>query len=160
MRPPSSVQFKLYLCARKCPYALHPVSQTFPQRCLWNNSNARLIDDGPVYSPFKEDRRALSLPAPNSSRRSTVWCPWLLCPQVVSQAPQHFRSSETQVTCAGCFVPQSVCLVISLHPGLSRAVGYTQRSFSKVDVDHWHIYASLGFPFKFCSKLIESAISI
>ena len=26
-----------------------------------------------------------------------------LWPQVVSQAPQHFRSSETQTTCDGCF---------------------------------------------------------
>ena len=26
-----------------------------------------------------------------------------LCPQVVSQAPQHFRPSETQATCGGCF---------------------------------------------------------
>ena len=32
----SSVQFssRWYLCARKSPYALHPVSQKFPQRCF------------------------------------------------------------------------------------------------------------------------------
>ena len=32
----SSVQFssRWYLCARKSPYALHPVSQKFPQLCL------------------------------------------------------------------------------------------------------------------------------
>ena len=31
-----SVQFssKWYLCTRKCPYALHPVSQNFPQSCF------------------------------------------------------------------------------------------------------------------------------
>ena len=39
-----------YLCARKSPYALHPVSQTFPQRCPLNSSNVRLIDDGPLSS--------------------------------------------------------------------------------------------------------------
>ena len=41
----SSVQFssRWYLCARKSPYAFHPVSQTFSQRCLWNGSNVRLI---------------------------------------------------------------------------------------------------------------------
>ena len=152
MRPPSSVQFKLYLCARKCPYALHPVSQMFPQCCLWNSYNARLIVGGPVYSPFKEDRRALSLFASNSSRRSMVWRPWLLCPQVVSQAPQHFKSSETQVTCADCFIPQSACSVISLHPGLSRAVGYTQ--FER-DVDHWHmpVWAS-------CSNSVASSLNL
>ena len=40
----------LYLCARKSPYALHPVSQEFPQLCVWNGSNVRLIDDGPLSS--------------------------------------------------------------------------------------------------------------
>ena len=39
-----------YLCARKSPYAPHPVSQTFPQRCLWNGFNVCLIDDGSLSS--------------------------------------------------------------------------------------------------------------
>ena len=30
-----------YPCARKGSYALHPFSQTFPQRCRWNSSNDR-----------------------------------------------------------------------------------------------------------------------
>ena len=49
--------------------------------------------------PFKEDRLALPLSMPLSSRWSVVWCP---CPQVVSQASQHFRSSEKQATSEGC----------------------------------------------------------
>ena len=48
------VQFssRWHLCARKSPYyyALHPVSQKFPQRCISNGSNVRLIDDGPLSS--------------------------------------------------------------------------------------------------------------
>ena len=60
-----------------------------------------------------------------------------LCPQVVSQAPQHFTSSETQATCDGCFARQSVCSAISLPSGMSRAVD--PQKFSKVDVDHRHI---------------------
>ena len=52
----------------------------------------------------------------------------------VSQVPQRFRSSETQATCGGCFSRQSICSVISLHSGMSRAVH--QREFSKVDVEH------------------------
>jgi len=46
----SSVQFssRWYLCARKSPYALHPVSQKFPQRCLSGGSSVRLTDDGPL----------------------------------------------------------------------------------------------------------------
>ena len=38
-----------------------------------------------------------------------------LCPQVVSGAPQHFRSSEKQTTCEGCFASQSICSVVFLH---------------------------------------------
>ena len=47
-----SVQFipRWYLCAQESPYALHPVSQKFPQSCLWNSSNVRLTDDGPLSS--------------------------------------------------------------------------------------------------------------
>ena len=45
-----SVMFssRWYLCARKGPYGLHLVSQTFLQRCRSNGSNVRLIDDGPL----------------------------------------------------------------------------------------------------------------
>ena len=44
-----------------------------------------------------------------------------LCSQVVSQAPQHFRSSEIEATCDDCFAHQSICSVISLH-SMSRTV--------------------------------------
>jgi len=71
--------------------------------------------------PLKKDRLALPLSTPLSSGRSMMWC-LALCPQVVSQAPQHFRSSEKQATCEGCFARQFTCSVISLHYGMSRAV--------------------------------------
>ena len=38
-----------------------------------------------------------------------------LRPQVVSQAPQHLRSSEKQTTYECYFASQCVCSVISLH---------------------------------------------
>ena len=60
-----------------------------------------------------------------------------LCPQVVSQDSQHFRSSEKQGTSEGCFTRQSICSVISLHSNMSRVVH--PQEFSKVDVDHRHI---------------------
>ena len=59
--------------------------------------------------PFKEDRLALPLSAPLSSRLSMVWCPLALCPHVVSQASQHLRFSEKQAACEGCFARQSLC---------------------------------------------------
>ena len=77
-----------------------------------------------------------------------------LCPQVVSQAPQYLRSSEKQATCEGCFSRQSVCSVISLHSGMSRAVH--RQEFSEVDVDHWRIPVSLGFPFQFSLPLFSA----
>ena len=45
-----------------------------------------------------------------------------LCSQVVSQAPQHLRSFEKQVTCEGCFACQRVCSVISLRSGMRLCV--------------------------------------
>ena len=38
-----------------------------------------------------------------------------LCLLVVSQTPQHFRSSQIQTTCDGCFFHQSISSLISLH---------------------------------------------
>ena len=84
-----------------------------------------------------------------------------LCLQVVSQAPQHFRSSEKQAACEGCFACQSVCSVISLHPSTSGAAH--PHEFSKVDVSHRRGHSSLGFPFHFslsCSKPTESVCPV
>ena len=95
---------------------------------------------------FKEARLALPLSTSLSSRRSMVWMSLALYPQVESQAPQHFISSEKQATCKGCFclpiyvccfARQSMCLVIFLHSGMSRAVH--PQELPKVDVDHWRI---------------------
>ena len=58
-----------------------------------------------------------------------------LCPQIVSQAPQHFRSSEAQATCDGCFAPQTTWLVIYLDSGTSSTV--CPQESSKLDVEHW-----------------------
>ena len=69
--------------------------------------------------PFKEDRLMLPLPTHIPSRQSMVLMSVVLCPQVVSQAPQHFRPSEKQGTCEGCFARQSINSVISLHSGMT-----------------------------------------
>ena len=65
-----------------------------------------------------------------------------LCPQVVSQASQHFRSSEKQATRDGCFARQSVCSVASLHSGMSKAVH--PQELSKVDVDQQMTSVTVG----------------
>ena len=61
---------------------------------------------------------------------NAVWYLLALCPHIVSRAPQHVISSETQATCDDCFARQSVCSVVSLHSGMSRAVH--PQEFSKV----------------------------
>ena len=105
-----SVQFssRWYLCAWKSPYALHPVSQKFPQRCIWNSSKIRVIDDG-LLSSYQ--RRLSSISFSHASLLQVIdgVMPSALCPQVVSQAPRHFRPSEKQATCDGCFARQSIC---------------------------------------------------
>ena len=53
----------------------------------------------------------------------------------------------------GCFACQSICLVISFHSGMSRAV--QPQEFSKVAVNHWHIPVWVSHS-AFCSKLTES----
>ena len=82
--------------------ALNPGSQMFPQRCLWNSSNVRLTDDGPLSSFQGRSSSASSFHA--SLIDGVMFL--ALCSQVMSQAPQHFRSSETQATCdQWLFVP-------------------------------------------------------
>ena len=79
-----------------------------------------------------------------------------LCPQVVSQASHHFRSSEKHATCEGCFARQSVCSVVSLHSGMSRAV-HPQEFFGRWMSTINTFRSGLPIPlFTFCSKLIKS----
>ena len=146
----SSVQFssRWYLCPRKSPYALHPVSEKFPQRCLWNSSKVRLNDDGPLSSFQGRSSSASSFHASLLQPIDGVMS-LALRPQVVFQASQHFRSSEKQALCEGCFARQSIYSVIYLHSSVSRAVH--PQAFSKVDVDYWHIplWANSHFTFHF-----------
>ena len=114
----SSFEFsaRWYLCARESPYALHHVSHEFPQCCISKSSNVGLMmfDNGPFSS---SQGRSLSASLFYASPLQAITCVMslALCPQVVSQAPQHFRSSETQAACEGCFARQSICSVISFE---------------------------------------------
>ena len=145
----SSVQFKMVSMRSEPPYALHPISQKFPQRCLRNGSKVRLIDDGPLSSFQGRSSSASSFNASLLQAINGVM-PLALCPQVVSQASQRFRSSEKQATCEGCFARQCICSVVSLHSGMSRSF---RRWMLTIDT----FQSGLPVPlFTFCSKLIES----
>ena len=95
-----------------------------------------------ISRPFKKDRLALPLSMSLA-----------LCPQLVSQASQHFRSSEKQAISEGCFSLQPICLIISLDSGMSMAVHPLE--FSKVNLDHRVIPAWVSHS-TFCSNLLES----
>ena len=105
----SSVQFRsrCYPCARESPHALHPVTLEFPPWCLWNNSNVSLIDDGPFSS---SQGRSLTSSSFDVSLLRAIYgvMSLALCPQVVSQAPQRLKSSETKAACAGCCARQTI----------------------------------------------------
>ena len=131
----SIVQFSSwwYLCARKTPYALHPVSRNIPQRCFWNSSDVCLTDDGPlssfqVRSSSASSFRVFLLQAIDAVM-SLALCPqvclkllntlyireashlWeLLCPPLYLFG--NFQVSK-QATCQGCFARQYICSVIS-----------------------------------------------
>ena len=123
---------------RKSPYALSEDSLTFAFEAIRMFVWLTMA----LSRPFSEGRRALPLSTPLSSRRSMAWVPWLCaCPQVVSQAPQHFRSSETQVSCDCYFSRHSICSVVSLHSGVFRAVH--PQAFPKVPI--WAFHSTFHF---------------
>ena len=106
-------------------YTLHPVCKKFPQLCLSCGSNVRPIDDGPLSSFQGRSSSASSFHASLFQAISGAMSS-ALCPQVVSQASQHFKSSEQPATCEGCFARQSISSVISLE---TRSMPYVSSLF-------------------------------
>ena len=108
----SSVHFKVVSMRWKSLslYVLPLVSRKFPQRCLWNGSNVcqySLIDDDPLLSFQGRSSSASSFHASLFQAIRGFVMSLALCPQVVSQAFQHFRSSQKQATC-GVALPASL----------------------------------------------------
>ena len=87
-----SVQFKT--CTWKSRCALHPISLKFFQHCFWNTV--------PAFVWLMTALSVLSKKISTSSFHASLLqaidgaMSLALCPQVVSQAPQHFSSSQTQ----------------------------------------------------------------
>ena len=83
-----SVQFRSgwYLCARKSPYVLHPVSQKFPQHCRWNGSNVLSHWRWPSLVLLRKIIQRFLFPRLSPPGVMSL----ALCLQVVSQASQHF----------------------------------------------------------------------
>ena len=111
----SSIQFKMVSMLSEKPIcAPHRLSlRSFPNVTFETVYNVRLTDDGPLSSFQGRSSSASSFHASVLQEIDGVML-LALCPQVVFQAPQQFRSSAKQA---------SVCApVMSLHSGMSRAV--------------------------------------
>ena len=96
----SSVQDGIiYICTQKSPYIMqsNPSLRIFLMSPL-KQFNNHLIDDGPLSS---FERRYFSASSFHASLLQAIdgVMSLALCPQVVSQAPQYFRSFEKKDTC-------------------------------------------------------------
>ena len=135
----------------------NPTIRSTPSLGSYHNvafETVRLTDDGPLLS-FQG----------RSSSASSFYCCLLqaidcvmslaLCPQVVSQAPQHFRSSEKLATCEGCFFPAS--LSSRSFPFTPACPGkHIRRSFRRWMSTIDTFQSGLPIPlFTFCSKICE-----
>ena len=116
------VQFssRWYLCARKSPYALHPVSQKFPQRRQGNSSNVRLTDDGRLSSFQGRSSSASSFHASLLQAIDGVMS-LAMCPQVVSSFStfQIFREARHLgglLCLPGCVHVQSFPFTLACTP--------------------------------------------
>ena len=85
---------------------------------------------------------------PRLSPPGDRWCHALRCVlEGTSQAPQHFRSSQTQTTCDDCLFRQSALPARSCPFNLACPEQYTYRRFRR-----WMSHtdtSSMGFPFHF-----------
>ena len=115
-----SVQDGIY-ALEKAHMCTTPSFRSFPDIALETGpmTNVHLIDDNPLLF-FQGRSSSCSTSSFLASLLQAIdgAMSLALCQQVVSQALQHFKSSEKQATCEGCFACQSVCSVISLHSAM------------------------------------------
>ena len=140
-----SVQFKMVSMRSKMPTGAPHRLRSFPNVAF--KMLPMLSDDGPLSSFQKRSSSASSFHASLLQAINGVMS-LALCPPVMSQATQHFRSSEKQATCVGCFSSQFICSVISLHSSMLTGVLEGGRRLST--------HSSLGFPFHFPLFLASS----
>ena len=125
--------------------SMHPEKPICVLTHLWNGSNVHLTDNGPLSSFQGRSSSASSFNAFLLQAIDGV-IPMASCPQVVSQASQHFRSSKKQATCDG-FTASLSALSFLFTP--------VHTQVSKVDVDRVSLHR-LAIPLSiFCSKPTE-----
>ena len=99
----SSVHFKMASTHSGKPICAPHRLGRFPSVACENVPQIHLTDEGMNLSSFQ--RRSPSASSFYVSLLQVIdgVMPLALCPRVVPQCPQHFRSSETEATCDGCF---------------------------------------------------------
>ena len=116
----SSVQFKMVSVRSKKSTCAQPrLSEVSPRLPTVPMFVRRTMA---ICRPFKEDRLALPVSTPFSSRRSMVCeCAWLCACRYCLKVLNTLDLPRSK-PCGACFARQSICLVISLHSGMSRVV--------------------------------------
>ena len=137
-----TVQVKVVsTCSGKPMCAPPRLSYKFSQFRLRNSPSVWPDGRQPFLVPFSEDPGVLPRPVSPPDER--------LCPQVVSQALQHFRSSEMRAAFGGCFARQSIypatCLVTP-----SRGVGNGCRDLGPASGMHEELSHRPGIAVVFC----------
>ena len=134
----SSVKFKVMSMGSKSPYTLHPISQKFPQHCLWNSSNVHLIDH--------------QVPLLPTSPPGDQWC------GVLGFVPTGCGSSTLQIFWDASYLWWLFCLPVYLLGHFPSVLyGLDPRSLRKWMLTIDTLQSGLPIPFfTFCSKLNES----
>ena len=114
-----------------------------------------MIDNGPFLS-FQGRRSSASSFRASLLQSISGVMSLALCPQVVSQAPQHFRASKTSNLWRLLCLP---VYLLSHFPSLRHVQGSTPTGVFEGGCRPW-THSSLGLPFQcpcftLCSKLIE-----
>ena len=117
--------------------------ETVPMFCL--------TDDGPLSSFLTSSFHASLLQAIDDVISLA------LCLQVVSETSQHFRSSEKQATCEGCFACQPAYL-LGYFPSLQHVQGSTPTGIFEGGYQPL-VHSSLSFPSHF-SLFVASSLNL
>ena len=132
-------------------YALHPVSQKFPQCCLWNSSSVRLIDNGPL-SAFQGGSSSASSFHASLLQVIRGVMSLALCPRVVFQrfeiiwlafktSYQFIKMPSVAICCRGRHVAVAaaavVMLVLLLHHLMWLRYCFTVTGVCPLDPANW-----------------------
>ena len=111
-----SFSSRWHLNARKCPYALCPVSQQSPHGCPRNSANICLVEHW-SFSTLEGGMSAASFLHSSFLQAINAVMLWPVHVQKVPQASEHLCPAELQTRCDICCACQSICPFIPTDSG-------------------------------------------